>query len=232
MWKGVDPDQSIYYSTYKPNTGWAQQAQLKPDNSLVPLTDNPPALASSGDGYLYELWKGPGNQYMYWTRYSEATGWAQQRQFICANTTPLTDSGPSLAAFNKTLFALWMGANGDHSMYFSTLASLDSGWTNQIMVPKPIATSTGPALSVYNGLLYAAWKDNANQSIWYTSYDPNLANFGFISVGGPIQIQLPTAIATDSWPMIAAFGPLLYFVWKSSGGSAICWATADTTGAG
>ncbi|MBV9282407.1 MAG: S8/S53 family peptidase [Chloroflexi bacterium] len=190
-WKGVERDESIWWTTFD-GTHWAPQQQ-------VPgvWTSDGPSLAVF-NGKLYMAWKGMyGDQRIWWTTF-DGSHWAPQQQVPGV----WTSVGPALAVFGGKLYMAWKGMDGDQRIWWTTFDG--THWTAQQLVPG-VWTSVGPALAVFKGKLYMIWKGmDGDQRIWWTSFD-----------GTHWAAQQSIAgVGTTHGPSLAVFNGALYAAWK------------------
>ncbi len=141
--------------------------------------------------------------------YAALTGttWSAQALFPGAASSV----GPSLAAFDRQLYAAWKGEGSDQAIWYASFGG--SGWSGQ--VPNPgVASSVGPSLAAFGGRLYAAWKGAGNdQRLWY-------ASFGGTAWSG--QALIP-GVASSVGPSLAVFDGQLYAAWKGNSADQRLW---------
>ncbi len=190
-WKGMNNDQSIWYS-YFDGTAWIPQNYV----SGV-ATSHGPSLAFF-NGKVYMAWKGMNTDQGIWYSSFDGADWAPQQQVPGVATSV----GPSLAVYNGSLYMAWKGMNADQGIWYSHFNG--SSWAAQQQV-SGVATSVGPSLAVYNGSLYMAWKGmNADQGIYYSHFN---------GTAWAAQQQV-AGVATSVGPSLAAFNGSLYMAWK------------------
>ena len=170
-WKGVEGDQTIWWTTYDDLNGWAPQHQVVGSDGVVPSTSVGPSLAVFND-QLYMAWKGvQGDQSIWWTSTSDGQHWASQNQ-IALGFGYDTSVGPSLAVLNSTLYMAWKGVDGDEGIYWAA-SSDGQDWGAQLQVCG-VGTSVGPCLAAYNSTLYMAWKGvEGDDGIYWTFFGFN-----------------------------------------------------------
>lgn len=237
-WKGMDQDQSIWWSANLEGTSWQAQASI-PDISTV----DRPALAvfdniNVGGSTLYMAWLGEGDR-LYLSYYDGSNAnWISQPPI---NPNPLMGTaynGPALASFNGALYAVWRGpiwdifrglppqgvtVINDQTLYWSRFDGTTWGPTQN----GPGWSSTGPALAVFNGALYMAWKGmDQDQRIWWSSFDGNS--------WAPQQYIIDergTTIGTSDRPALAVFNGVLYMAWKGiEGDQRLWWSSSNGSG--
>jgi hypothetical protein len=117
-WRGVDPDQNIYFTASFDGKHWPDGKRSDGTGSSVG-----PSLAFYSMGAVggvtgrpYAAWKGvDGDQGIYWSSW-DGQNWAPQQKIDGAGTSV----GPSLAAFNNSPYAAWKGVDGDEKIYWSS----------------------------------------------------------------------------------------------------------------
>jgi Glycosyl hydrolase family 76 len=172
-----------------------------------------PALAIFDDK-LYAAWAGVGSDnagiyYAYHIATGKSNEWTKQTKIPGVGT----DSGPTLAAFNGALYALWRGVGSDPGIWY---ASLPPGgqWSAQQKITG-VGTKTRPAAVVFNGALYALWRGvGSDPGIWYAS----------LPSGGQWSAQQKiTGVGTDCSPAVAVFNGVLYAAWRGVDDDAGIW---------
>jgi hypothetical protein len=142
-----------------------------------------------------------------WNLGLEPGFWGTQRQGVGIGSS----KGPSLAVFNRKLYAAWKGVPGDTRMFWSSCDG--TNWSNEEK-GVGIGTSDGPSLAVFNNRLYAAWKGVPGDTrIFYSSFDGN---------GWSGEAPIPLA-GTSSGPSLAAYNGRLYAAWKGVPGDNRMW---------
>jgi hypothetical protein len=198
VWKGIEGDQEIWFSTFDNDSGGFAPQQLLPGIGTSFRT----ALASynffqsfTRFEQIHMAWKGiAGDQGIYFQKFDGA---GQQRIDGIG-----TSVGPALAVFRDLLCMAWKGIEGDQGIYFSTFDG--SNWTPQRVVPD-VGTSVGPALATYGDRLYMAWKGiQGDQGIYWSRYD-GIEWAPQQNIGG---------VGTSVEPALAVFRDRLYMAWK------------------
>ena len=111
--------------------------------------------------------------------------------------------GPAISEFNGKLYAAWRNA-GPIPDLVRVIRRREVAAAARI--PK-VASSAGSVPAAFGNKLYAAWKGtNADQRLWYASFDG--------SKWSP-QAQIPGA-ASSSGPALSVFNGKLYAVWTGS----------------
>jgi subtilase family serine protease len=213
-WKGMERDESIYYSTLNGTGPWTTQ-QLGPNIG----TSSGVALAEA-NGFMYMAWKGPlGDQSIYWSVFDGAS-WAQPLPVPNVGTS----NGPQLAAWNGVLYMAWKGIEGDESLYWSTFNGVS--WAPQQPVAGSssavgsVRSSVGPALAVFNGVHYAAWKGMSyDNSIYYSVFDNSVPW---------VPQHISGATTFCGGPSLTVFNGKLYAAWTAVGNE-LFWSNFDGT---
>jgi hypothetical protein len=121
--------------------------------------------------------------------------------------TPVASNGigPSTAAFNGKLYAVWRDPGPDAGLWY---ASFDGAqWSAKTRIART-ASSESPALAAFDNKLHAVWKGkNEDQRLWHASFD---------GLTWTQQAQIPGAISASA-PSLSVFNRKLYAVWKASG---------------
>lgn len=107
-WRGVNPDQSIYWTTFN-GTSWAPQQQINVH------TTHGPALATL-DNKLYLVWKGMDTDQNLWWSSFDGNAWADQQEI----PDTVTSTGPALAGFGGKLYIFWKGLDTDQTIRWTT----------------------------------------------------------------------------------------------------------------
>ncbi len=218
VWKGVQGDQSMWWTTYTDQNGWGPQQPVVGSDGVVPGTSVGPQLAVF-NGRLYMAWKGvQGDQSIWWSSTSDGREWRPQQQVRGSNgVVPGTSVGPSLAVYGEQLYMAWKGVQGDPTMWWSSTSD-GQNWAsqNQINLGFGFSTSVGPSLAVLNNELYMAWKGvEGDQGIWWSS-TPGVPNWG--------AQQQVCGVGTSVGPCLAAYNDTLYMAWKGvDGDDGIYW---------
>jgi hypothetical protein len=192
-----------------------------PLRSSEGLLGRPPGLAMFGDG-LYAVWKGMlGDQSVWWSSFGQrwfGQGWASQQRIDAVGSS----IGPSIAAFNEQLYAVWKGVTGDESIWWSSFDG--QSWAPQQRIAGGAGTSIAPSVAVFNGRLYAAWKGvTGDERIWWSSFDGQSWAPQEHIVDG-----VGTTVGTSIGPSIAVFNSRLYAAWKGvTGDERIWWSSFD-----
>ena len=217
-WKGVQGDQSMWWTTYDDQNGWAPQQQVVGSDGVVPGTSVGPQLAVL-NGQLYMAWKGvEGDQSIWWASTSDGQHWAPQQQVVGSDgVVPGTSVGPSLAAHNEQLYMAWKGVQGDQSIWWSSTPD-GRHWASQNEIDLGFAfdTSIGPSLAGLNSTLYMAWKGvDGDEGIWWAASSDGQ------NWGGQQQVS---GVGTSVGPCLAAYNNTLYMAWKGvQGDDGIYW---------
>ena len=190
-WKGMERDDTIWYSSFD-GTSWAPQQQIAGVGTSTGV-----ALASF-NGKLYMCWKGILGDEGIWYSSFDGTTWAPQQNIAGVGTSV----GPELAVFDGKLFMIWKGMLTDEGIWYSSFDG--TSWVPQTEISN-VGTSVGPSLAVYNGALYAAWKGiEGDEGIWFSSFDG--------SSWAPQQNI--AGVATSQGPSLTPFGSQLFAAWK------------------
>ncbi len=201
-WKGMNNDQTLWYSLYD-GASWAPQRQVPNVASSVG-----PSLARY-KGKIYMAWKGMNTDQGIWFTSYDGNSWAAQKNVAGVATS----YKPVLAVFNNKLYMAWKGMNNDQTIWWSSFDG--NSWTPQQQVPG-VFTSVGPSLAVFNGKLYMAWKGmNNDQTIWWSCFDGN---------SWKPQQQVP-GVFTSVGPSLAEFNGKLYMAWKGMNADQGIWYT-------
>jgi matrixin len=165
VWKGVDDDDSIYWSRLDGNS-WTPQQQIPNIGS-----SHGPALAPRGDTLLM-AWKGVHDDQAIYYSFGRDGNWAPQT--IVPNVG--TSSRPALGSAGGVQVMAWKGVDGDDGIYWAALGP--AGWSPQQRV-RGVGTSDGPTLAQLGNKLFMFWKgipgdsnaywswmDPANDTIW------------------------------------------------------------------
>jgi len=199
-WKGMNNDQTIWYSEYGANN-WTNQRQVPGIATSVG-----PSL-SLFNGKVYMAWKGMNNDQGIWYSYYDGASWAAQHQVPGVATS----YKPSLAVFNGKLYMAWKGMDNDQGIWFSSFDG--TSWAPQQKVAG-VATSVGPTLATFNGRLYMAWKGMDNdQAIWWSKFD---------GTSWAAQLSVP-GVATSVGPSLAVYAGRLYMAWKGMNNDQGIW---------
>jgi len=151
VWKGVDNDAGMYYSSSSTPGVWAPQQLVGGGGG----TSTGPTVACDFDNFIVVAWKGVGNdERMFYTMaevensVDEPTGplqWSAQKQ---VDGGGLTDLSPSLAVVRGgSAYLAWRGAGNDMNVYMATLSSLNGPWQFVGAVPG-VSTFRRPTLTV------------------------------------------------------------------------------------
>lgn len=200
VWKGMERDDRVFYSTFN-GTSWAPQQMVPGIGSSTGV-----ALAVYA-GKLFMAWKGIlGDQGIYFT-YFDGTTWAPQ-QLVGGIGSSV---GPRLAVLGNNLFMAWKGVENDQRIFFNQFNG--STWTAQQFVPN-VATSVGPAVVNYNGSIYMVWKGmNGDQGLYWSKF--NGTSFA--------PQQLIAGVGSSEGPSLAVFNNSIYAVWKGMFGDQTMW---------
>jgi hypothetical protein len=199
VWKGIERDDRVFFSSLNGNT-WAPQQQVPGIGSSTGT-----ALAVF-NGKLYMAWKGIlSDQRIFFSSF-DGVHWAPQ-QVIGGIAT---STGPRLAVVGNALYMGWKGAEGDQRIFWSTFNG--ASWSPQQFIPG-VASSVGPALVNFNNALHMVWKG------WYGDqrlYASKLSG----NTWAPQQ-------ALNAWssegPSLAVFQNALVAVWKGQFGDQTLW---------
>jgi hypothetical protein len=103
-WRGVEGDQSIWFSNSTDGKHWDDQQPITGIGSLFG-----PSLAVFHE-QLYMMWRGiDDDQRIYWSRTLDGSNWAPQVPVDGAGTA----YQPALATYQDRLIAVWRGIDGD-----------------------------------------------------------------------------------------------------------------------
>lgn len=200
VWKGIERDDRVFYSSFN-GTSWAAQQQVPGIGSSTGV-----ALAVYG-GKLYMAWKGIlTDQGIYYTHFDGST-WAPQ-QLVGGIGSSV---GPRLAVLGNNLFMAWKGVENDQRIFFNQFNG--SSWTAQQFVPN-VATSVGPAVVNYNGSIYMVWKGmNGDQGLYWSKF--NGVSFA--------PQQLIAGVGSSEGPSLAVYNNSIYALWKGIFGDQTMW---------
>jgi hypothetical protein len=200
VWKGMERDDRVFYSTFT-GVSWAAQQQVPGIGSSTGV-----ALAVYG-GKLFMAWKGIlADERIFYTTF-DGTNWAPQQLVSGIGTS----TGPRLAVLGNTLYMAWKGVEGDQRIFWNTFNG--TSWTAQQFVPN-VASSVGPALAVFNNTLYMVWKGwYGDQGIYWSK----------LSGGAWAAQQLIAGVASSEGPSLAVFQNALYASWKGMLGDQSLW---------
>ncbi len=203
VWKG-NGETKIWESDWQPDlTGWGQQQPLP----QLGGTSHRPVLAPlsvPAGAVLMMAWKAPGDSNLRWTR-DLGNGWDQ-------SVDPVPDAGssagPSLAAYNGTVYMAWKGVGGDPGLWWAKFDPYAAHWGSQIAVSTipgggPVATVDSPALVATAGILLMFWKGDAgDDTIWVSGRGPDDA-----AEWGPARQVMSTAYDGSSIAVGTTTGP-------------------------
>ena len=135
-WKGMDDDESIWYSQLG-GLGWAAQRRVE-----GVATSGHPSLCSQ-DGTLYLAWKGRGDdEGIYWTSWID-----NQQTWRGQSAIPGRATSTGVRLFGQSvLWMAWKGGGEDTAIYVSSHNPVNRSWN----VPSPVAgaaTSDTPAIA-------------------------------------------------------------------------------------
>jgi hypothetical protein len=182
VWKGVDGDAGLYFSTYSNIGGWAQQKPI----GGVGSTDTPAIAADPVTGVPRMVWKGVAGDNALYTSTLRGLFWQPQDfvtwvevgnggQGTATFGRPFTSAGPGLVS-GQQLLMVWRGSDPDQDLWF-TQAAPDSTpglpsiaeWSTQAHVAG-YASSSRPSVAVFHGRTYLAWKGVAGDHGIYTTF--------------------------------------------------------------
>jgi kumamolisin len=254
-WKGIEGDDSQWYTTFN-GSAWAAQKQIP---GIWSSTG--PSLAVF-DNEVVAAWKGMhfanvgvDDQRLWYTTFNGST-WTPQQTIGGSSSV-----GPSLAVLGGKLYAAWKGMLDDERLWYSSFDG--TTWAPQQQVPHLGGSGVGPAAAVFDGKLYLVWKGiGEDHRIFYITFDGTTwSDQQDTGVGGTSDMvglavynnQLHMAwkgipgdqrLWHSSWngttwapqqqipnvlssvgPQICAFGNDLYATWKGAGGDERIWYT-------
>jgi hypothetical protein len=211
-WKGMNEDESIYWSVFT-NGEWEAQRALG-----FAATSSHPALASY-NGHLYLVWKGAGDDnHIWWSRYRGYGKWDDQ-QVIDGRAT---SSGVNLVA-GQRLHMAWRGAGDDQTIWYSSYGVGDPAWSDQAALEGK--TTDTPSLALImeksEGIdrILLTWKGADDNYIWQS--------VGENGIWTP-QFALPD-VATSQGPVVVGNGTeYLWRVWRGAEeDTEIWWSTTN-----
>jgi len=211
VWRGVDGDDSLWWSRLDGNS-WTPQQQLPGKGS-----SHGPALTSFGDNMLM-AWKGvPGDSSIYFA-FGRDGNWTDQQ--VVPNVG--TSSRPALAGN----FLAWKGVGNDTSIWWSILGQ--GGWSGQQQV-RGVGTSDGPTLAFLGNRLFMFWKGIPGDSNAYWSWmdpvnDPiwrpqRLIEYTDSITQGMISVQIGTSNSLSA----TTRGNEILLAWKGVEGDSGIW---------
>jgi hypothetical protein len=183
IWKGVDGDAGLYYSTYSDTGGWAPQKPI----GGVGSTDSPAIAPDPVTGVPRMVWKGVAGDNALYTSTLRGLFWQPQDfvawvevgnggQGTATIGRPFTSAGPGLISTGQQLLMIWRGSDPDQDLWF-TQAAPDSTpglapiaeWSTQAHV-SGYASSSRPSVAVFHGRTFLAWKGVADDHGIYTTF--------------------------------------------------------------
>ena len=158
IWRGIEDDQRIYWSTFPESTTnplWSSQTPLNDRGSF-----RGPSLAAFGN-QLFMAWRGiQGDAHIYWSTLDSQSGhWSDQQQL----GDRVSFDGPALTVLGEHLYMFWRGGifidESDQRVFFSRYlgGSGPDAWSPQQEVKSTggsLASSSRPGLAEFKGLLY------------------------------------------------------------------------------
>jgi hypothetical protein len=207
VWKGMERDDRVFYSSFNGFT-WTSQQQVPGIGSSTGV-----ALAVYA-GKLYMAWKGIlGDQGIYYTHF-DGTNWAPQQLVPGIGSSV----GPRLAVLGNNLFMAWKGVESDQRIFFNQFNG--SSWTPQQLVPN-VATSVGPAVVVLNGTLYMVWKgENGDPGLYWSTFNGT----------GFAPQKLIAGVGSSEGPSLAVLDNTIYAAWKGEFGDQRLWYSSFKAG--
>ena len=200
VWKGMERDDRIWFSTFNGST-WSAQQQVPGIGSSTGV-----ALAVY-ENKLFMAWKGIlSDQGIYWTTYDGST-WAPQQIVPGVGTS----TGPSIAVLGGNLIMAWKGEENDQRIFFNQFNG--TTWTAQQFVPN-VATSAAPALANLGNTIYMSWKG--------MNGDPGLYWSKFNGTAFAPQTRIP-GVGSSEGPSLAVYKNTLYALWKGEFGDQRLW---------
>jgi hypothetical protein len=189
VWKGIQRDDRVFYSSFDGNA-WAPQQQVPGIGSSTGV-----GLAVY-DNSLYMAWKGiQGDERVFYLHF-DGKSWAPQQVVKGIGSS----NGPQLAVSGNKLYMAWKGVMGDQRIFFNTFNG--STWSAQVLVPN-VGTTGGPSLANYNNTLYIAYSGS--------SAFPRPLKWAKLSGSNFVQ-QAPdiSSLVTGEGASLAVFKNLLY----------------------
>ena len=166
VWKGVNNDSGIYYSTF--HGSWSPQA-----NIAGIATAAAPAICQDITGGVRMVWRGSGTDQTFWTANIPANLHPVQTRVtwqIPGNGgqpstygTPASQEGPSITLANGHIYMTWRGIAGDDSLYYTQLANDGTPaapllqWSVQSHIPNA-GGELGVSLTILGSTVHAVWK--------------------------------------------------------------------------
>jgi matrixin len=186
VWKGLEGDQAVYFSTFSGNPPWQPQQFI----GGIGTTDRP-TIAVDPTGAQRLVWRGVDDDFTLYTTSLFGRFWQPQTpiswvitgngpQGTVAEAHPASAFGPVAVSTPAAMFLLWRGGGDDQRIWFTQLATDLSGpqaaleWSSQAEIPGS-GTSSRPAVAFFRGSgdtaprLYAAWKGVTGDSRIWTS---------------------------------------------------------------
>ena len=179
VWKGIQDDQTLYWSRSLRDGGWEPQRRLTDRGSNAG-----PAVAAVGNTAMM-AWRGAGGDHgIYTSTWDGLETWTPQ-------VGPLAGAGtsgtPALAVLNGRVYMFWKGVEPDHTVWWSVLDLVASPtaaiWSSQRQVTYDrittqgaqaltIGTTVGPAAAFRRGRIVLTWKGaEGDDQIWLSLFD-------------------------------------------------------------
>ncbi|MDS3859650.1 FG-GAP-like repeat-containing protein [Thermosynechococcaceae cyanobacterium BACA0444] len=177
---------AIYYSQYQGNGQWGGLGYTNLTNNSLNVSSG----LSGGinlveyNNTLYAIWQGTGGEYgnsLYFSSSLDGFTWVAP-QAIPNAAIFQTESVPSLAVFQNTLYAYYTGLNNSgetNGIYYITYDAASNAWSNPQLISN-LSTNNNPnavtdyglsLVNVKDQTLYMAWQggQNANNDIFMAS---------------------------------------------------------------
>jgi hypothetical protein len=120
-----------------------------------------------------------------------------------------TCAGPSLAVFEGTLYAVYVGTGDNGALYWGTFDG--TSWKDQSSIlNKGLTSSAAPALAAYETTLYLLYRGTGNDYIYLATYTPGT---GWVNP----QQNTVSGQTTGSGPALVVADGTLYLIYLSSG---------------
>lgn len=158
VWRGINDDQGLWYSTYSGTGDWAPQQRIPGAGSAIGVG------LGVFQGRLFAIWRGINDdQQLYWASFANGQ-WSKQGRFGQEGSS----GRPALVWFGLDLYVVWKGIGGDDNIYVA--AFKNGAPVNRRVVPG-IQTSDGVAATLFGGSILLISKGPS----YGRNSDPNLS---------------------------------------------------------
>lgn len=238
VWKGVDNDTRMFFSSLSGDGVWAPQQIVGGGGG----TNTAPTVTCDWNEDIVVAWKGLGSDEHVWYTTAQVESSVDQPIFPLQWSSQqvaggaLTDLPPSLAVVppgpGGTLYLGWKGTGGDTNVYISTLPSFTAGWQGLGAVPG-VSTVRSPTLTVGLNLpfqtpfLSVVWPEAGSQALRYVEY----VNGRWTGAVG-LQGGSGAAPAVTEGPHDGFNPPDNLIAWQGSGSDTRIFYSVDQNGAG